>query len=235
MCIYFPKSNSMFNDVDYTKCILLLGATGRTGKEVLHQALELGYYVTALVRDSSKIVLDSPLLKIIEGDTRLPSDLNRAIEGCGAVISCLNISRKSDFPWSPLRTPENFLSLTMRSLINTCKEHGVNRLIFTSAWGVGDSRPYTPGWFAWIIDNSNLSAAYLEHERQEAMVRNSGLNWTIIRPVGLVNRKKTKPVRYFLNNEGKPAMTISRRDTARFILETLSDEKFYQTIPVISS
>lgn len=215
--------------------ILLLGATGRTGKEVLLQALDRGYHVSALVRDSRKIDIESPRLKIIEGDTRLPADLNRAIVGCEAVISCLNISRKSDFPWSPLRTPKNFLSLTMKSLINTCKEHGVKRLIFTSAWGVGDSRPYTPGWFAWFIDNSNLSAAYMEHERQEAMVKNSGLDWTIIRPVGLVNRKKIKPVRYILNNEGKPALTISRKDTARFILDALPDNAFYQRIPVISS
>jgi len=225
----------MSNDIDQSKRILLLGATGRTGKEVLYQALDRGYPISALVRDGRKIEFESPQLNIIEGDTRLPADLNKAIEGCGAVISCLNISRKSDFPWSPLRTPENFLSLTMRSLINTCKEHRVNRLIFTSAWGVGDSRPYTPGWFAWFIDNSNLSAAYMEHERQEAMVRNSGLNWTIIRPVGLVNRKNPKPVKYIFNNEGKPTLTISRRDTARFILDTLEDQAFYNTIPVISS
>lgn len=215
--------------------LLLLGATGRTGKEVLYQALDRGYKVTALVRDSSKIEIQSPKLKVLEGDTRIPSDLNGALQRCEAVISCLNISRKSDFPWSALRTPENFLSLTMKSLINACNENGIQRLIFTSAWGVGDSRPYTPGWFAWFIDNSNLSAAYMEHERQEAMVKNSGLNWTIVRPVGLVNRKKPKPVNVFFNNEGKPAMTISRRDTARFLLDTIADPTYYRAIPVISS
>ena len=217
------------------KHILLLGATGRTGKEVLYQALDRGYRVTALVRDSNKIEIQSPKLKVLEGDTRVPSDLNRALKDCEVVMSCLNISRKSDFPWSALRTPENFLSLTMKSLINACKENGVERLIFTSAWGVGDSRPYTPGWFAWFIDNSNLSAAYMEHERQEAMVRNSGLNWTIVRPVGLVNRKNSRPVKVYLNNEGKPAITISRRDTARFMLDAISDQKYFQAIPVISS
>lgn len=220
---------------DHPKNILLLGATGRTGKEVLLQALNRGYHISALVRDSSKIEVKSPRLKIIVGDTRLPTDLIKAIKGCKAVISCLNISLKNDFPWSPLRTPENFLSLTMRSLINTCKEQGVKRLIFTSAWGVGDSRPYTPGWFAWFIDNSNLSAAYMEHERQEAMVKNSGLDWTIVRPVGLVNRNKAKPVKYIFDNEGKPSLTISRKDTARFILDSLPDRTFYHRIPVISS
>jgi len=221
--------------IDTQKKILLLGATGRTGREVLYQALDRGYQVTVLVRDSSKIEIQSPNLQIWEGDTRLPTDLNKALQGCEVVISCLNISRKNDFPWSALRTPENYLSLTMKSLINACKENGVERLIFTSAWGVGDSRPYTPGWFAWFIDNSNLSAAYLEHERQEAMVKNSGLNWTIVRPVGLVNRKKSKPVKVFLNNEGKPAITISRRDTARFMLDAISEQKYYRAIPVISS
>jgi len=225
----------MFNDEFQSKRILLLGATGRTGKEVMIQALDRGHHISALVRDRRRIEIEHPHLTVLEGDTRLPSDLNRAIKGCKAVISCLNISRTSDFPWSPLRTPENFLSLTMRSLINSCKENGVKRLLFTSAWGVGDSRPYTPGWFAWFIDNSNLSAAYMEHERQEALVKNSGLDWTIIRPVGLVNRMKSSPVKYIFNNEGKPALTISRRDTAGFILDSLEDTAFYQTIPVISS
>lgn len=221
--------------MNQTKKILLLGSTGRTGKEVLSLALSQGYQVNILVRDARKIHLEQPNLIVFEGDTRSQSDLCRAVAGCEGIISCLNISRKSDFPWSPLRTPENFLSTTMQNLILTCKEKNIKRLIFTSAWGVGDSRPYLPAWFVWFIDNSNLSPAYLEHERQEALVRNSGLDWTIVRPVVLTNRKTNKIPKAMLNNERKPALTISRKEAAWFILEALKDEKFVHTAPVIFS
>ncbi|MCL6257564.1 NAD(P)H-binding protein [Aquiflexum sp. TKW24L] len=78
--------------------ILLLGASGRTGSEVLQYALSKGYQVNALVRDSKRIPFEHHRLQVFEGDTRIPKDLNFAMENCQAVISCLNISRKSDFP-----------------------------------------------------------------------------------------------------------------------------------------
>ncbi|WP_373521703.1 NAD(P)-dependent oxidoreductase [Aquiflexum sp.] len=218
-----------------TKKILLLGATGRTGNEVLHLALRQGYQVNILVRDRSKVNYDHINLQVFEGDTRIQADLCQAISGCDACISCLNISRKSDFPWAALRTPRDFLSVTMNNLIKTYKENDIKRLVFTSAWGVGDSRPYIPGWFVWFIDNSNLSPAYLEHERQEAMVRNSGLDWTIVRPVVLTNRQTFKTPKAILNFEQKPGLTISRKETAQFILAALEDEKYVHKAPVIYS
>jgi uncharacterized protein YbjT (DUF2867 family) len=217
------------------KRILLLGATGRTGYEVLQQSLDLGYRVNVLVRDGKKIDLENERLRVFEGDTRIPKDLNFAIEDCQAVISCLNISRKSDFPWAPLRTPEDFLSMTMKTLIKVCQEKEVKRLIFTSAWGVGDSRPFIPGWFGWLIDNSKLSCAYLEHERQEALVRNSGLDWTIVRPVRLTNSQKPKIAKVILDQNQKPALTISRKATARFLIDVLVKENFIHSIPTIFS
>jgi uncharacterized protein YbjT (DUF2867 family) len=217
------------------KKILLLGATGRTGKELLQLALDKGFQVNALVRDAKKIPLEHEGLRVFEGDTRIPKDLDFAIENCQAVLSCLNISRNSDFPWSPLRTPEDFLSMTMKSLINVCQDHKLSRLIFTSAWGVGDSRPFIPSWFAWLIDNSKLSVAYLEHERQEALVRNSGLDWTIVRPVGLTNSQKPKPVKVIFGNEQKPSLTISRKDTAGFMIDILNHSDYFQKVPTIYS
>ncbi|MCH6200098.1 NAD(P)H-binding protein [Aquiflexum sp. LQ15W] len=217
------------------KRILLLGATGRTGNEVLQRALEKGYHVNALVRVGKKIQLEDPRLQVFEGDTRIPRDLNLAMENCQAVISCLNISRKSDFPWSPLRTPEDFLSMTMKTLIKVCYEQDIKRLIFTSAWGVGDSRPYIPGWFAWLIDNSNLSVAYLEHERQEALVRNSGLDWTIVRPVGLTNGQKPKEAKVILDHGRRPSLTISRKATASFLVDILEHTDYVHKVPVVYS
>ncbi|MFD2200834.1 NAD(P)-dependent oxidoreductase [Shivajiella indica] len=215
--------------------LLLLGATGRTGREVLDLALSKGYRVNVLVRDRKKVHHKHVNLLVFEGDTRIPKDLHPSMDGCQAVISCLNISRTSDFPWAPLRTPENFLSLTMKNLIGACHDKDVKRLVFTSAWGVGESVNTLPAWFSWLIDNSNIAPAYLEHERQESMVRNSGLDWTIVRPVGLVNSKKRKPVKVILNNHERPSLTISRKDTAGFLLDSLENRKLIHHIPLICS
>jgi uncharacterized protein YbjT (DUF2867 family) len=217
------------------KRILLLGATGRTGNEVLQLALNQGFHINALVRDGNKISIEDGRLQVFEGDTRIPRDLNFAVDGCQAVVSCLNISRKSDFPWSSLRTPHDFLSMTMKNLVKVCQEKEIKRLVFTSAWGVGDSRPSIPGWFAWLIDNSNLSAAYLEHERQEALVRSSGLDWTIVRPVGLTNSQKPKAAKVILDGNKKPSLTISRKSTAQFLIDIVDNKNFIHTIPVICS
>jgi uncharacterized protein YbjT (DUF2867 family) len=214
--------------------ILLLGATGRTGQHVLHQAIDMGYQVHVLVRDQNRLPLLHEKLWVFEGDTRIERDLKLAMEGCDAVISCLNISRKSDFPWSPLRTPEDFVSSTIKNVISCCKGMEINRLIAISAWGVAESRAFIPGWFGWLIDNSNLSAAYLEHERQEALIRSSPLDWTLVRPVALTNCQKSKAVKVLGQNQ-KPSLTISRKDTAKFLLDALEDEGFFRSIATIYS
>lgn len=217
-----------------TKTILLLGATGRTGQEVLGMALARGIKVHALVRNPERLNSGGENLRIFQGDTRDPADLSAAMNGVSAILSCLNISRKSDFPWSALRTPPDFLSKTMKNVVAVAKAKGVSRLVFTSAWGVAESRTSIPGWFAWLIDNSNISAAYLEHERQEAFVKASDMDWTIVRPVGLTNSRCLKPIRVFLENEGKPSLIVSRMGTAGFLLDTLENGKYIRQVPVIS-
>jgi putative NADH-flavin reductase len=213
--------------------ILLLGATGRTGKWLLARSLEQGYTVHVLVRDKSKLQVHSPRLHVFEG---VPTDapaLRTALQGCNAVINALNISRYSDFPWSKLRTPLYLLSDTMKLLAELCKELSVTRIIIISAWGVGDTRSHIPTWFRWFIDNSNIGPAYTDHERQEKILMQSGLEWTIVRPVGLTNNTKEKKVRTSVNNESKPSLTISRKGLAGFMITELEKREFLRQAVVV--
>ncbi|GAB5522906.1 MAG: SDR family oxidoreductase [Roseivirga sp.] len=214
--------------------ILLLGATGRTGRHVLSEALQIGYEVHALVRDASKVEVDSIGLKLFKGTPANRSDLREAIKGCNAVISTLNISRVSDFPWARLRTPVDFLEKMLSDLIELMGEEQIKRLILTSAWGVGDSRKEIPGWFRWFVDYSNVGKAYSQHEVQEQMLRASQLDWTAVRPVGLVNRNKFKELVVSDKGSPKPRLTISRRHTAKFLLDCLEEEAYIKATPVIS-
>ena len=150
-----------------------MGATGRTGKFLLEQALEHGHIVHVLVRDKNKIPFKKYNLELFEGT---PSDkiaLEKAMKGCEVILSSLNISRKYEFPWSGLRTPKGFLSVTMKNIIELSSSNPVRRVIFTSAWGVSETKKDLPGWFRWLVDHSTRRFPYHDHERQEELVKNS--------------------------------------------------------------
>jgi len=212
--------------------ILLLGATGRTGNLILQQLINRGHSVNLLVRYRHKVRLVSELINIFEGSTFDVSLLGLAMEGCEAVISALNISRKNDFPWSPLRTPTDLLSVTMKNLITLVGPYHIKRIIMISAWGVNETRKDIPGWFRWIIDHSNIGPAYEDHALQEKMLSATDLNWTMIRPVGLTNFGLNK-VKVSINNLPRPALLISRKSVAEFTADILEQATFIGLAPVI--
>ncbi|MBX2876477.1 MAG: NAD(P)H-binding protein [Saprospiraceae bacterium] len=214
--------------------ICLLGATGRTGKAVLSQALDRAWEVKALVRDPQKVALQSEKLQLITGNPSNKEDLSKALVDCEAVINTLNISRKSDFPWAKLRTPQRFLSEVASHLIELLPLHEIERIVFTTAWGVGDSLAHIPTWFRLLIQHSNIGYAYLDHERQEALFEASDLAWTAVRPVGLTNSEKHKTLMVSINHSPKPKLMISRTRVAQFLLDCLSDSSYIHEKPVIS-
>lgn len=214
--------------------LLLLGATGRTGKHVLEQALEQGYQVSCLVRKPERLQ-GQQNVSIFEGDPRNTVDLQNAMAGCQAVISVLNISRTSDFPWSPLRTPKTFLSDTLSAVVDVATTNTIDRIMLCSAWGVGDSRKDIPFWFRWTIDYSNIKYAYLDHERQEEVLKRSKLNYTIIRPVGLTNFNQNLSIKESENNSPRPNLLISRKAVASYMVKCLTLNEIQSEIVVISN
>ncbi len=215
--------------------ICILGATGRTGKHLLAEALQRGHHVRVIVRNAARITSGHEHLIVIEGDPRDREKLSEAMTGCTAVLSALNVSRKNDFPWSSLRSPADLLSSTMAQIISLSAETGVHRIIFTSAWGVGDSAQEIPSWFGWLIRNSNIGPAYADHARQEKLVAESGMQWTAVRPAALTNSSSMKPVRVSFQNNPRPHLFISRKMVAHFMLDCLEKGHYINRAPVISS
>jgi uncharacterized protein YbjT (DUF2867 family) len=201
--------------------ILILGATGRTGRQLIAEALRQGYTINVLVRDKSKLLINSDLVTVYEGMPANQTFLRKAMEGCEAVLSTLNISRTSDFPWAALRTPKDFLSASMKTIIKIAGQLNIKRIIITTAWGVGETKKDIPYWFRWLIDNSNIGYAYRDHDVQEELLKSSTLNWTIVRPVGLTNSVAQKDIRVSLN-------------VARFMLDVLQNNSYSKQMPVIS-
>lgn len=215
--------------------VLLLGATGRTGRYILEELMDQGYEVACLVRDSTKLGVTSKTLKIYEGNPTKPDDLRNAIDGCEFLISALNISRKSDFPWSGLRTPKTFLSDTIKNIEDLHHSIPLERLVVCSAWGVGETRSEIPFWFRWTIDFSNISHAYIDHQRVEKLLEKSAIPWTVVRPAGLINSSKVAKVVESNQGNPRPKLTIGRRLVAKYMVNALSRDDLIHKAPVISS
>jgi putative NADH-flavin reductase len=214
--------------------ILILGATGRTGRLIVEEALKQGYELNVLVRDKNKISFSSKSIKIYQGTPACRTDLAAAIQGCELIISALSIARASDAPWSKLITPEYFISESMKNVIAEAGQQTLKRLITISAWGVGETKKEIPFWLRWLINHTNLRPVYAEHESQEKLLANSNLNWTAVRPVALNDSKKIKTLKVSFNNFPKPSLYISRQSVAKFIVDLVKSNKYDMKSPTIS-
>ena len=212
--------------------LLLLGATGRTGRLVLDQALARGHELNVLVRDRRRIRVTDPKLRVMQGHPADRVCLGKIMGGCDAVISTLNISRQNDFPWAALRTPKDFLSDVMTSILQLAPAHHIRRIVFTSAWGVGDSEKELPGWFRWLVKKSNLRYPYADLYRTEQLLRDTQFEWTAVRPTVLTNSRKITAAK--LSNGEPDSLFISRASVAAFLLDAVEQGLYIGETPVIS-
>jgi uncharacterized protein YbjT (DUF2867 family) len=199
--------------------ILVLGATGRTGKLFTQLATAQHHQVTAIIRNRKDGII--PMVNYIEG---MPTDeqlLTRVLQGMDAVVVSLNINRTSDNPFARVTSPLTIISDTVKTLIPAMEKNHVKRIITVSASGVGDSWNDMNMIAKVLIRYSNIWKAYQDHDRQEQLVRQSRLDWTIVRPV-MLNDKDADDYRAVI---GKPSGgSISRKAVAKFILDALESE-----------
>lgn len=215
--------------------ILLLGATGRTGRHLLQQALDRGHTVHALVRDPAAIKLNHSNLRLFEGSPLDREKLSVAMEGTEAIVSALNVSRTSDWPWAPLRSPADLLSKCAGYLQELATARGIQRLVVMSAWGVAETRKDIPFWFRWAIEHSNLKFPYSDHERQEQVLLQGSLNFTAVRAAGLTNGKGSQEVIISIGNQPRPRLLISRATVAGFMLDLLPADRYPRQCIVVSA
>jgi putative NADH-flavin reductase len=203
--------------------IAIFGSTGGTGKELVKQGLELDYEVTAFARTPEK--LDEFIhenLKIICGDVFNLDDVEKAIIGQDAMLSALG---------NPTLKPNNTTSEGTRNIVKAMQTHNVKRLICETSLGVGDSREQAGFFFSKIIIPTLLKNAIADKEIQEQIIRESDLDWTIVRPGGLKDSPKTSKYRAGLDKN--ISGNISRADVAEFMLKQIDSDEFLRKCPVI--
>lgn len=167
--------------------ILVLGATGNTGRQFVNMALGRGHKVTAVVRSTAGVDERSGL-KIIQGDVLNPDVLNRASSGMDAIVSCLGIRKKNPSdPWSELLSPEDFMARCAVGIVDAMRNNGIERVIAISSAGVGDSWERVDPDLREVIQSSNVGKVFLDLKNMEEVLERSRLDTLVVRPVALVN------------------------------------------------
>ena len=214
--------------------ILLLGATKGLGKEILKEALSLGFEINCLVRNAKKFPIEQNNIRVFEGDATSSIDLENAVQDSKIIISTLNVMRKNLFPWSNITNDKNTISKSSKNIIDISKRKKIKHLISISAWGVNESLDHIPIWFKLLIKNSNLKYPYIDHGKSEKLLLNSNLNWTILRPSALVNFLNNHQVKESISLKNKPSLIISRKSLAKFIINIVDKKNYYNKIVTVS-
>ncbi|WP_223652788.1 NAD(P)-dependent oxidoreductase [Hymenobacter psoromatis] len=215
------------------KRILLYGATGRTGELIVAYALQQGYAVTALVRNPDKLTQKSDQLTVIQGLPTSLADVRLAMRGCDAIISALSALSDSEAVSFKKIAPRHTLETTMRHTITAMEELGIKRIVTLSSIGVGDSWPYAPWYMRLAIKLTNFKLTFADHNAQETLLRQSGLDWTIARPVALNNHKTTGQLVMEYDKTPSP-FASSRQRLAQFMVDCLAGSKFLRKAPLLA-
>ncbi|MEU7142297.1 SDR family oxidoreductase [Nocardia sp. NPDC046473] len=205
--------------------LAVFGATSTVGRLVVAQAIEEGHEVTAFTRNAAGLEQRHERLHIVEGDVLDTNSVGRAIVGQDAVLISLGAGRKG------VIRAEGTLAV-----LEAMARMGVKRVIVQTTLGAGDSRGNLNFVWKYLMFGMLLRQAYADHLQQEAYVRASDLDWTIVRPSAFTDGPRTRAFRRgFPADERGLSLKISRADIADFMLEQLSDTTYLHQAPGISN
>ena len=207
--------------------ITIFGATGKTGRLVVEQALAQGDGVVAFARTPSKLGITNPKLSIVEGDIADADAVERAIAGSDAVISVLGPSSNA---------PDLAVSRGTKNILTAMQKQNVKRLIVSTGAGVAQpgDQPGLPdkviGALLKVVSKNVLD----DMTQTVALVKNSDLDWTIVRVPMLTDDPATGHVR--AGAVGKDiGIRIGRADMAAFLLTQLAGPRYLKRAPAISN
>ena len=205
--------------------LVIFGATGGTGRQVVEQALDQGHRVTAFARTPDKLDIQHPNLDVAQGDVMDLPSVEQAIQGQDAVVCILGSGQLKS----------NIRSEGTRQIIQAMEHTGVRRLICQSTLGTGDSWGNLNFFWKYVMFGFILRHVFADHELQESYVQQSNLDWTIVRPGSFVDGDRTGEYRHgFPGTDKTLKLKITRGDIADFILKQLADDTYLRQMPSLS-
>jgi putative NADH-flavin reductase len=205
--------------------IVVFGASGGTGQELVRQGLAQGHEVTVFVRNPQSFT-GADRLRVVVGDALDANAVANAIAGQQAVLSALGARSLGD---------ETLLPESMKHILAAMKQQSIRRLIVLGASGVwpGASRRLSPPMrlLAKLLDATLLRKPFAAQRAMQQIIQASGIDWTIVQPPRLLN----VPGRgqYRVDAVALPAngTRIARADLATFMLAQLATPEWIRQLP----
>jgi putative NADH-flavin reductase len=194
--------------------VLVIGASKGIGLETVRRALEAGHSVRALARSANSIDLADPRLEKMRGDALNAADVAAALKGVDVVIQALGIRLGEMF------RPVRLFSDATRVLIDALANSGVRRLICVTGFGAGDSQA-SIGLLQRIPFQLVFGRAYQDKSVQERLLKESSLEWTIVRPGVLTDAKRTGRYKALDQPSQWRNGVIGRADVADFLVRQI--------------
>ena len=195
--------------------ICLFGATGRVGTIILENALSNQHSVQVLVRDRGKLNIKADGLRVKEGNVVIEKDIVSNLTGSDAVISALNTAGTTT------------LSDSMPFIIKHMKEQGIQRIITIGTAGILQARSAPHLYRFQSLESKRKSTRDAEeHLRAYLLLKDSGLNWTVVCPTYLPIGERIGEYRYEKDFLPDHPSSISIYDTADFAFEQLFSNQF---------
>ena len=207
--------------------VLIIGGTRGVGREVVLAAHAAGHELTLLARNAERISLPVTGVRVVAGDAGDAADIERAVAGQHAVVWTVGVG--------PTRRPVDLFSRGTQFLLAAMAKHGVRRLVCVTGVGAGDSRGHGGFLYDRILQPLFMKTVYEDKDRQEAQLRASDVDWTIVRPGALTNGPATGLTRVLTNLDGVTAGKISRADVAGFIVEQLASDEYRKTAVLLTN
>ena len=207
--------------------ILIIGATGGTGKQLVQQALERGHSVSVLIRNPAKLKINHTDLQVFKGNILSPESVSKACQGQDAVISALGHKR--------FVIPSTILSRGTQNIVRAMQENDVRRFICITALGIGDSRYRLGLYYTLFVHPFILFFYFRDKEKQERLIQGSDLDYTLVRPGQLTNGRRKERYKHG-KGLGHYMLTkmISRADVAHFILDELEQRRYINKVAEIT-
>ncbi len=209
--------------------LLIIGASRGIGLEAVRQALDAGHRVKAFARSAKDISIDHPALIKIAADAQDNQALIAALEGVDLVIQTLGVKSGPKMMLQPV----DLFSKATRALLPAMEQAGVKRLVTVTGFGAGDSR-HRGGFLYKIGFNLFLRRAYDDKDVQEKLIRESDLDWTIVRPVVLYDGARTGQYHVLTDPKRWRVGFISRANVADFLVKQIEDRSYIHQTPVIT-
>lgn len=206
--------------------ILIIGASKGIGLETTRQALAAGYTVRALARSAASINLSDAKLEKVQGDALNQKNLEAALVGVDVVIVTLGVGL------GDLCKPVHLFSNATGVLIAAMKDKSVDRLICITGFGAGDSQESIAP-LQRIPFKIVFGRAYDDKSRQEKLIKESGLDWTIARPGVLLNGPQTGHYKVLREPSEWRNGIIARANVADFLVKQIEDRSFIGAAPVL--